>query len=106
LKPQLRSSAANDRTQVWDLPLEKIGGTFETLDIFPAKTNTEFVEVVNRGYVKMRVWERGAGITLACGTGACATVVAGVLEGRCVPASRGCLARMHLRLPGSACVAF
>ena len=40
-------------------------------------------QVVNRGYVKMRVWERGAGITLACGTGACATVVAGVLEGRC-----------------------
>lgn len=39
-------------------------------------------QVVSRGYVKMRVWERGAGITLACGTGACATVVAGVLEGR------------------------
>ena len=49
----------------------------------PAKTNTEFTEVVSLwDYVKMRVWERGAGATLACGTGACATVVAGVLEGR------------------------
>uniref|UniRef100_A0A7S0RW01 diaminopimelate epimerase n=1 Tax=Pyramimonas obovata TaxID=1411642 RepID=A0A7S0RW01_9CHLO len=68
--------------KVADIPLEAIGSEFENLDIFPARTNTEFVEVVNRGYVKMRVWERGAGITLACGTGACATVVAGVLEGR------------------------
>jgi len=67
---------------VASLPLESIGSEFENLDIFPARTNTEFVQVVNRGYVKMRVWERGAGITLACGTGACATVVAGVLEGR------------------------
>mmetsp|Transcript_29960 Transcript_29960/g.41487 ORF Transcript_29960/g.41487 Transcript_29960/m.41487 type:complete len:328 (+) Transcript_29960:72-1055(+) len=64
------------------LPLEVIGSQFENLPIFPARTNTEFVEVVSRSYVKMRVWERGAGITLACGTGACATVVAGVLEGR------------------------
>eukprot|EP00241_Pyramimonas_parkeae_P006548 CAMPEP_0114253286 /NCGR_PEP_ID=MMETSP0058-20121206/16305_1 /TAXON_ID=36894 /ORGANISM="Pyramimonas parkeae, CCMP726" /LENGTH=329 /DNA_ID=CAMNT_0001367309 /DNA_START=36 /DNA_END=1025 /DNA_ORIENTATION=- len=68
--------------KVADLPLESIGSTFENLAVFPARTNTEFVEVVSRGYVKMRVWERGAGITLACGTGACATVVAGVLEGR------------------------
>ncbi len=64
------------------VPLEQIGPQFETHPVFPAKTNTEFVEVVNRGYLKMRVWERGAGITLACGTGACATLVAAVLTGR------------------------
>jgi len=68
--------------KVADIPLAEIGSLFENLPVFPARTNTEFVQVVNRGYVKMRVWERGAGITLACGTGACATVVAGVLEGR------------------------
>ena len=45
---------------------------FEKHPAFPAKTNTEFTEVVNRNYVKMHVWERGAGATLACGTGACA----------------------------------
>jgi len=64
------------------LDLPSIGPSFEAHPTFPAKTNTEFVEVVNRNYVKMRVWERGAGATLACGTGACATVVAAVLEGR------------------------
>jgi len=64
------------------LDLPSIGPVFESHPTFPAKTNTEFTEVVSRDYVKMRVWERGAGATLACGTGACATVVAGVLEGR------------------------
>jgi diaminopimelate epimerase len=64
------------------IPLAEIGPSFEHHSTFPQRTNTEFVEVVNRGYVKMRVWERGAGITLACGTGACATVVAGVLTGK------------------------
>lgn len=68
--------------KVADIPLAEVGPLFENNAVFPARTNTEFVEVVNRGYVKMRVWERGAGATLACGTGACATVVAGVLEGR------------------------
>ena len=62
--------------------LAKYGPMFEAHPTFTAKTNTEFVEVVNRNYVKMHVWERGAGATLACGTGACATVVAAVLEGR------------------------
>lgn len=46
---------------------------------FPSKINTEFVEVLSRQHVRMVVWERGAGPTLACGTGACATVVAGEL---------------------------
>jgi len=62
--------------------LSHYGPMFEKHPAFPAKTNTEFTEVVNRNYVKMHVWERGAGATLACGTGACATVVAAVLEGR------------------------
>ena len=56
--------------------LEKIGPLFETNKIFPRKTNTEFVQVVGENKLRMRVWERGSGITLACGTGACATAVA------------------------------
>ena len=62
--------------------LEKIGPKFETNPVFPKKINTEFVEVKNDKYVRMRVWERGAGITWACGTGSCATLVACVLNKR------------------------
>jgi diaminopimelate epimerase len=65
-----------------EFPLSVVGPKFESHPCFPARTNTEFTQVVNRNYVKMHVWERGAGATLACGTGACATVVAGVLAGR------------------------
>ncbi|NJR65239.1 MAG: diaminopimelate epimerase [Leptolyngbyaceae cyanobacterium CRU_2_3] len=65
------------------VPLEAIGPQFEHHPGFPQRTNTEFIQVISRNYLKMRVWERGAGITLACGTGACATLVAGVLTGRC-----------------------
>lgn len=61
------------------IPLEAIGPQFEHHPAFPQRTNTEFIQVVRPDYLKMRVWERGAGATLACGTGACATVVAGVL---------------------------
>ena len=61
--------------------LEKIGRKFETHEIFPRKTNTEFVQVVGENKLRMRVWERGSGITLACGTGACATAVAANLNG-------------------------
>lgn len=64
------------------VPLEAIGPQFEHHPVFPQRTNTEFVEVVSRDYLKMRVWERGAGITLACGTGACASLVAAVLSDR------------------------
>jgi diaminopimelate epimerase len=64
------------------IPLAEIGVLFEHHPVFPKRTNTEFVEVVNRSYVKMRVWERGSGETLACGTGACAVAVAGILTGR------------------------
>lgn len=65
------------------IPLETIGPLFEHHPVFPQRTNTEFIQTVRRDYLKMRVWERGAGVTLACGTGACASVVAGVLTGRC-----------------------
>ncbi|WP_414550563.1 diaminopimelate epimerase [Anabaena sp. CCY 0017] len=65
------------------IPLEIIGPQFEHHPAFPQRINTEFIQVVSRDYVKMRVWERGAGITLACGTGACAALVAGVLTGNC-----------------------
>lgn len=64
------------------LPLDKIGPGFEHHKIFPDRVNTEFVQVLNRKEVNMRVWERGSGETLACGTGACATVVACVLNGK------------------------
>lgn len=62
-----------------------IGPEFESHERFPRRTNTEFVEVVSRDYVKMRVWERGTGETLACGTGACAVAVACVLNGLTEP---------------------
>jgi diaminopimelate epimerase len=64
------------------IPLEIIGPQFEHHPVFPQRTNTEFIQVVRPDYLKMRVWERGAGVTLACGTGACAAVVAGVLTGK------------------------
>jgi diaminopimelate epimerase len=64
-----------------NFPLEQIGPHFENHIRFPRRTNTEFVQVINRNYVKMRVWERGSGETLACGTGCCATAVACVLNG-------------------------
>ncbi|MBQ6887722.1 MAG: diaminopimelate epimerase [Lachnospiraceae bacterium] len=63
------------------LEIEKIGPYFENHERFPRRTNTEFVQVVDRNYVKMRVWERGTGETLACGTGCCATAAACVLNG-------------------------
>lgn len=65
------------------VPLAKIGPLFENHEVFPARINTEFVEVVRPDYLKMKVWERGAGPTLACGTGTCALVVAAVLNGKC-----------------------
>ena len=65
-----------------NFPLEQIGPHFENHVRFPRRTNTEFVQVINRNYVKMRVWERGSGETLACGTGCCATAVACVVNGR------------------------
>ncbi len=99
------------------VPLAAIGPEFEHHPSFPQRTNTEFIEVVRRDYLKMRVWERGAGITLACGTGACASLVAGVLTDRCdrqatVELPGGCLAiewreaNNHLYMTGPAVCVF
>lgn len=63
------------------LPLTELGPLFEFHEAFPDRVNTEFVQVIDRQNVKMRVWERGSGETLACGTGTCATAVACVLNG-------------------------
>ena len=75
------------------IALEKLGPRFEHHPAFPQRINTEFIEVIKPNYLKMRVWERGAGATLACGTGACAAVVAGVLTNR---SDRSCT----VELPG------
>ena len=63
------------------LDIEKIGPSFENHVAFPDRVNTEFVEVIDEHTLKMRVWERGTGVTMACGTGTCATVVAAILNG-------------------------
>lgn len=83
------------------IDLEKIGPQFENHPAFPQRINTEFIQVVSRDRMKMRVWERGAGITLACGTGACAVLVAAVLTGRCVSEAPSKKARIAtVELPG------
>ncbi len=68
-----------------ELDLERVGPLFEHHPAFPERTNTEFVQVLGPSYLRLRVWERGAGATLACGTGACAALVAAVLEERAEP---------------------
>lgn len=65
------------------IELEKIGPEFEHNSVFPDGVNTEFVKVIDKNTLKMRVWERGSGETLACGTGACATTVAACENGYC-----------------------
>ena len=67
------------------LDLAKIGSSFENHVNFPDRINTEFVQVLDEHTVKMRVWERGSGETLACGTGACAVAVASILNGHVSP---------------------
>lgn len=66
-----------------NISIEKIGPLFEKNSIFPEGINTEFIEVIDESNLKMRVWERGSGETLACGTGACASVVASIKNGFC-----------------------
>jgi diaminopimelate epimerase len=63
------------------VPLEKVGPVLESNPLFPKKTNVEFIEVKGKDHLKMRVWERGCGMTLACGTGACASAVAAYKKG-------------------------
>jgi len=65
------------------LNLPDIGPLFENHQIFPERVNTEFVKIIDKNTIEMRVWERGSGETLACGTGACAAAVAAVLNGYC-----------------------
>lgn len=77
------------------IALEEVGPRLETHPAFPARTNVHLVEVLAPDYLRMRVWERGAGPTLACGTGACATLVGLHLLGRCERAAR-------IDLPGGA----
>jgi len=68
-------------TKLNSVNLESIGPIIENHKLFPNKTNVELVEVIDQQKIKMRVWERGAGLTLACGSGACASVFAGKLKG-------------------------
>jgi len=63
----------------------EVGPQFERAEIFPERINTEFIRVVNPSTIKMRVWERGSGETLACGSGACAAVAAAIALGQCAP---------------------
>ena len=65
------------------LDLEKIGPHYENHPLFPDRINTEFIKVIDDKTLQMRVWERGSGETMACGTGACASVVAAILNGYC-----------------------
>ena len=65
-----------------EAPVTTLGPIIETCSLFPEKTNVEFIEVISDAELKMKVWERGAGVTLACGTGACASVVAAILNGK------------------------
>ncbi len=68
---------------VESIKIEEIGPKFENHPMFPEKTNVEFIKVIDDHTLQMRVWERGSGETLACGTGACASAVAAVLVGHC-----------------------
>jgi len=68
-----------DEVESW--PIESWGPMFEHHPFFPRRTNTEFAVIMDREHIRMRVWERGAGETLACGTGACATLAAAVING-------------------------
>ncbi len=68
---------------VEQLDLEKIGPAFENHELFPDRINTEFVEIIDDHTIRMRVWERGSGETISCGTGTCASTVAAVLNGYC-----------------------
>lgn len=68
--------------KIYQIDLEATGPVIENSAFFPQRINTEFVEITSPDRIKMRVWERGSGETLACGTGACASVVAGVVNGK------------------------
>lgn len=79
LRPDVRASGRLEKLD--EIDLAKIGPVLEHHPLFPNRVNVHFVEVVDRGHIRQRTWERGAGITLACGTGACACAVAAFLNG-------------------------
>lgn len=76
------------------LDLESIGPLFEKHQLFPDRVNTEFIRIIDKENIEMRVWERGSGETLACGTGSCAAVAACVMNGYC---ERNIPVKVHLR---------
>lgn len=80
---------------LWNFDIEGVGPDFENDPVFPERVNTEFVRFVDDTHLEMRVWERGSGETLACGTGTCATVVAACETGRC-----GKNTDVHVKLVG------
>ncbi len=80
--------------EIDNLDLEKMGPHFENHPLFPDRINTEFVQVIDAHNIKMRVWERGSGETISCGTGTCASVVASVLNGHC---KKGEEVAVHIR---------
>ena len=88
----------------YSLKLEDIGPAFEKHPNFPERVNTEFVQVVDATHLKMRVWERGSGATLACGTGACAVAAAAVLD-RPLSARRAHFSTAAGRHAGGVCTA-
>lgn len=77
-----------------NLDLESIGPLFENHQLFPDRVNTEFIRIIDKENIEMRVWERGSGETLACGTGSCAAVAACVMNGYC---ERNIPVKVHLR---------
>ncbi|MFH1231840.1 MAG: diaminopimelate epimerase [Planctomycetota bacterium] len=82
------------QNNIKNFPVEKYGPLIEKHRLFPQGTNIEFVEIRNKSFIKMRVWERGVGETLACGTGACASVVAGITKNKLQPNN------VKVKLPG------
>jgi diaminopimelate epimerase len=69
--------------EVKSLNLEKMGPNFENHPLFPERVNTEFIKVIDKTHLEMRVWERGSGETFACGTGACAATISSIINGYC-----------------------
>ena len=68
---------------IFEVDINTVGPSLEKHPLFPDRVNVEFAQTFQDGYIRMRVWERGSGITMACGTGACATAVAAAYTGRC-----------------------
>ncbi len=81
-------------------PVTELGPKLEVHPLFPNRINVEFAQVIDPGHIRMRVWERGVGVTLACGTGACATAVAAVRRGLAGAQGRGGARRRQIESNG------